>query len=396
MDIEESGCSDSRPPARCGKAAVSIYRYFPHGGLQKSMMDIVSELQRRNFDVTIFCMSWESEKLPEKAAVRRLRISGSSSAAKAHKFDLALARVLKKRDFDFHLSFNKVASADCYFVDDLPFARSAEQVPLWRRIFSQRWRIYSKMERQVFVSSSDSLILCQGEKQKRAYQKLYSTPDERFVILPPGVDEKFRNAIELRGSRRAVVRQELGLQEDDRALFFIGSAFYTKGADRAIAALAALPSDSDVTAKLFIVGHNDEEKLRRFAKRCGVDDQVFFLGARNDVPDLLAAADLLIHPARSEAAGIVLLEALCCGTPVLCSGNCGYASFVDDAGGVVLPTPFSQKHLNRALMLILTVPGNLDEMQQETAVQKIGDEFFQRSERIANIIGERLKNASDS
>ena len=216
------------------------------------------------------------------------------------------------------------------------------------------------------------------------------------MILPPGVDEKFRNAIELRGSRRAIVRQELGLQEDDRALFFIGSAFYTKGADRAIAALAALPSDSDVTAKLFIVGHNDDEKLRRFAKRCGVDEQVFFLGARNDVPDLFAAADLLIHPARSEAAGIVLLEALCCGTPVLCSGNCGYASFVDDAGGVVLPTPFSQKHLNRALMLILTVPGNLDEMQQETAVQKIGDEFFQRSERIANIIGERLKNASDS
>ena len=150
MDIEESGCSDSRPPARCGKAAVSIYRYFPHGGLQKSMMDIVLELQRRNFDVTIFCMSWESEKIPEKVTVRRLRISGSSSSAKAHKFDLALARVLKKRDFDFHLSFNKVSSADGYFVDDLPFVRTSGQIPLWRRLFSRRWRIYSSMEHQVF------------------------------------------------------------------------------------------------------------------------------------------------------------------------------------------------------------------------------------------------------
>ena len=95
------------------------------------------------------------------------------------------------------------------------------------------------------------------------------------------------------------------------SLFFVASAFYAKGADRAIAALAALPLDQEVNAKLFIVGRNDETKLRRFAGRLGVDDRVFFLGARMDVPDLLCAADLLIHPARNEAAGIVLLEAIC-------------------------------------------------------------------------------------
>ena len=396
MDSEAIDGGDGRPPGCAGRVAVSIYRYFPHGGLQREMMSAVRALRRRNYEVTIFCMSWESSEIPSKVAVRRLRVSGASNSGKARKFDLALTRVLKKRNFDFHLSFNKVASADCYFVDDLPFARSAEQIPLWRRIFSQRWRIYSKMERQVFAGASDPSIICLSKMQQQAYQKLYSTPADRFVILPPGVDDRFCDALDLRNVRRSAIRQELGLKEDERAIFFIGSAFYTKGADRAIAALAAVPSDSEVVAKLFIVGHNDNEKLRHFAKRCGVDEQVVFLGARNDVPELLAGADLLIHPARSEAAGSVLLEAICSGTPVLCSGNCGYAAFVEESGGVVLPMPFRQKHLNRALMLVLTVPGNLDEMQQAAVIQKTGDEFYRRGEVIADIIVEKMKRASDS
>ena len=394
MDIEDAGCGDSRPPARCGKVAVSIYRYFPCGGLQKSMMDIVLELQRRNFEVTIFCMSWESEKLPGQVAVRRLRITGRSSAAKAHKFDLALARVLKKRDFDFHLSFNKVSSADGYFVDDLPFVRTSGQIPLWRRIFSRRWRIYSAMERQVFGKKNTGIIFCQSELQKRAYQNIYGTPEDRFKLLPPGVENVYKGIVNERDERRERSRKELNIKEDEKALFFIASAFYAKGADRAIAALASLPSDQELEAKLFIIGHNDETKLRRFAGRLGVDDRVFFLGSRDDVPDLLCAADLLIHPARNEAAGIVLLEAICCGTPVLCTGNCGYAPFVSESGAAaVLKMPVSQKHLNRTLRLLLTVPGSLDELQQSAAVALVKDEFFCCSKVAADIIEERINRA---
>ena len=395
MDIEDTGSGDGRPPGCRGNVAVSIYRYFPHGGLQKLMMDTILELQHRNFAVTIFCISWETEHIPANVAVRRLRISGSSSAVKAHKFDLALARVLKKRDFDFHLSFNKVSSADGYFVDDLPFVRTSGQIPLWRRLFSRRWRIYSSMERQVFGKDNSGMIFCQSKSQKLAYQNIYGTPDDRFEILPPGLETVYRTVSSERESRRERTRKILNLSDKDKALFFVGSAFYAKGADRAIAALAALPLDKDLSAKLFIVGHNDEKTLRRFAARLGVDDRVSFLGSRDDVPDLLCAADLLIHPARNEAAGIVLLEAICCGTPVLCTGNCGYVPLIEESGAaVVLPTPFHQKHLSRALRLLLTVPGDLYEHQQAAAAALIKDEFFRCSSVAADIIEEKTDRAS--
>ena len=293
MDAENIDGGDGRPPGCTGKVAVSIYRYFPYGGLQKDMMNTVMALRSRNVDVTIFCMSWEASEIPENVTVRRLRLSASTSARRARKFDLALSRVLKKRDFDLHLSFNKVASADCYFVDDLPFARSDYKTPWWRRIFSVRWRIYSHMERQVFGGTSNARIFCLGEAQKRFYQSIYSTADSRFKILPPGVEDIFCDALKFREERREVTRRELGLGKEDKALFLVGSAFYAKGVDRAIAALASLPDRISADTRLFIVGNNDESYFRNFAKRCGVDDRVVFLGPRHDVPHLLAAADLL-------------------------------------------------------------------------------------------------------
>jgi UDP-glucose:(heptosyl)LPS alpha-1,3-glucosyltransferase len=66
------------------------------------------------------------------------------------------------------------------------------------------------------------------------------------------------------------------------------------------------------------------------------------------------AADLLAHPAHEEAAGIVLLEALACGLPVVVTGICGYAPYVAQAqAGWVLPEPFDQALFNRTVQTAL-------------------------------------------
>ena len=86
----------------------------------------------------------------------------------------------------------------------------------------------------------------------------------------------------------------------------------------------------------------------------GVAERVSFLGGRDDVPDLMLAADALVHPARSEAAGAVLLEALVAGLPVVVTGVCGYAHHIAAAeAGVVLSHPFQQHALDDSLAQIL-------------------------------------------
>jgi UDP-glucose:(heptosyl)LPS alpha-1,3-glucosyltransferase len=84
--------------------------------------------------------------------------------------------------------------------------------------------------------------------------------------------------------------------------------------------------------------------MRARARRAGVEDRIRFLGASDDVPRLLGAADLLVHPARSENTGTVILESILYGVPALVSAECGYAEHVSRSGaGAVLATPFDRE-----------------------------------------------------
>ncbi|MFP3548558.1 hypothetical protein SB748_34795, partial [Rhizobium sp. SIMBA_035] len=83
----------------------------------------------------------------------------------------------------------------------------------------------------------------------------YDTPLERFHLLPPGIAQDRRapaNAAEI----RADFRREFKLKDDDLLLVQIGSVFKTKGVDRSLKALAALPSALKKRTRLFVIGQD--------------------------------------------------------------------------------------------------------------------------------------------
>jgi UDP-glucose:(heptosyl)LPS alpha-1,3-glucosyltransferase len=91
--------------------------------------------------------------------------------------------------------------------------------------------------------------------------------------------------------------------------------------------------------------------------RLGISNIVTFFPGRNDIPNLLKSADLLLHPAYRESAGSIILEAVVAGLPVLVTDICGFAPHVSKAkAGIVLPRPFVQPQLNQALVEMLTSP----------------------------------------
>jgi len=150
------------------------------------------------------------------------------------------------------------------------------------------------------------------------------------------------------------VRAELEIDENTSLLLFLGSDFARKGLDRVLAALAALGADERARTALVVVGDDDPAPYRRQLIRQGLSDRVRFTGGRDDVPALLQAADLLVHPARHEPAGMALLEATVAGLPVLTTGICGYARYIEEAGsGQVLPEPFSGERFRRELEAML-------------------------------------------
>ena len=135
----------------------------------------------------------------------------------------------------------------------------------------------------------------------------------------------------------------------------IGSGFKTKGVDRSLKALAALPAELKKRTRLFVIGQDDPKVFQLQSATLGLGEHVQFLKGRSDIPRFLLGADLLIHPAYNENTGTVLLEALVAGLPVLVSAVCGYAHYIADAdAGRVLDEPFEQSQLNDYLTHMLS------------------------------------------
>lgn len=122
-------------------------------------------------------------------------------------------------------------------------------------------------------------------------------------------------------------------------------------------------------------------------KQLGIAENVQFFSGRDDVAELMAAADILIHPAVQEAAGIVLLEAIVSGLPVLVTEVCGYAHYVESAQcGKVIPEPFSQATLNHVLRNALENDALRNQWAEHARHYADSEDLYSLPEKVADII----------
>ncbi|WP_432124416.1 glycosyltransferase [Streptomyces sp. C10-9-1] len=150
----------------------------------------------------------------------------------------------------------------------------------------------------------------------------WGVPPGRIRTVPNGIDAR-RFAFDPAARRR--LRAELRLPDGVFTVAGVGRLVAGKRFDALVEAVAALPG-----AVLLLAGDGPERAaLRAQAARLGAAERIRLLGAREDVPELLAAADLFVSASREEAFGLAVVEALAAGLPVL-HGPC---PAVDDLPG---------------------------------------------------------------
>lgn len=337
------------------KLAFCLYKHFPYSGLSRDMLRIARTCVARGHEVTIFTGDWQDAPQPGMR-VEVLRPVGLTNHSLARSFQRRLKRALAGEKFDAVIGFNKMAGLDLYYGADFCYVGRTKPRQHWLYRLTPRYRFFYRFENAVFDAHNQTHVLALSEREKSVYQEYYLTPDRRFHTLPPTLDAARRLSGDPHAVR-AATRARLGLAEDQHLLLFVGSGFKTKGLDRVIEALAALPESLRDRTRLAVIGQDREDGFRALAQRCGVSAQMSFLGGRDDVPALMRAADLLVHPARGENTGTVLLEAIAAGLPVLATDVCGYAPHIRQArAGRVLPSPFDQGEFNHQVCEMLTAP----------------------------------------
>lgn len=319
------------------KVAFAIVRLFPHGGLQRDCMAVARLLGAQGHEVTIFTSRLEGD-IGGDLRVEMLPARVWTNHGRNVAFSRALARRCTGK-FDQIIGFDKLEGLDVLYCADPPVA------PRYRNRLSRflpRERKLTLLERACFAREAKTRLLLLSQPQADAYHGAWHTQAERITLLPPTINgERRKPQLRADGTRQRL-REEMAVGVNGAVWLAIGHQLRVKGIDRTLEALDAFPD-----ARLVVAGVAGSSKaghrLLRLAGKHGVRDRVRLVGIREDIPELMAAADLLVHPARTETTGTVILEAIVNGLPVVASAVCGYAQHISRANaGLVLPEPFSQ------------------------------------------------------
>ncbi|MFT5261094.1 MAG: UDP-glucose:(heptosyl)LPS alpha-1,3-glucosyltransferase [Gammaproteobacteria bacterium] len=335
--------------------AFCLYNYFPYSGLARDFLRIFLQAQASGHDIDVYVSKWQGDK-PPGINLTVLDAKGLTNHGRNAQFHHLFKEAISKKKYDAVMGFNKMPGLDIYYGADYCYVARAKPrySPIYR--LTPRYHYQTDFEKSVFDSQSNTYIFSLSAREMSVYQQHYGTPESRFELMPPTLDISRRiegGHQQLRDKKRL----ELGLSVNDLLMLFIGSGFRTKGLDRAFKAMADLPEDVQKRTQLFVVGQDNIEGFDTQLQKLDLTSRVRFLGGRSDVPELMLAGDLLIHPAYSENTGTVILEAIISGLPVIATDVCGYAQHIKHANaGVVLHSPFVQKDLSNSLLKTLTAP----------------------------------------
>jgi len=201
---------------------------------------------------------------------------------------------------------------------------------------------------RAIARGADRVVVASRDEQELLV-RLYGADASRIAVVPCGVNLDLFQPVD-----KEEARQKLGLRDDDRILLFVGRLEPLKGVDILLGAAAQLESETDCF--VLVIGGDSSARegemahLRHLAAELGISDRVNFLGAvdHEKLPLFYSAADVCVVPSFYESFGLVALEAMACGTPVVASRVGGLTATVRDGETGYLipwrcPEPFAER-----------------------------------------------------
>ena len=329
------------------KVALSFPGCHRRGGVERVMLECANFLSSRRHDTHVYASDWERGSLHPNVACHSVAVPMHSSIRRLLEFGRRSQREIGclSPPADVIGAYGVVAPAG-----GVVWVQSVHRA--WMETSRQQRNLLGRMKQKCNPMHPIILALEHGYFARRKYRRLialssqvktdlmrfYQVPEEDISVLPNGYAPAEFNVTKAR-DLRIEMRARLGYHMAQKVVIFVANELERKGFGPLLRAIAAL---NDPLVCLLAVGRLDPQVYAGEIHRLGMTERVRFTGPTNQVADYYAAADVFALPTQYEAWGLVIVEAMACGLPVLTSRLAGAAIAVREGEtGALLDDPNS-------------------------------------------------------
>ena len=333
------------------------------GGVERILVECANFLAARQHDVSVLSADFDPDVLDPRVRQERVPVRFHRSIPRLESYRRHAAAMLSNlfghgpNIAPAHAAFGVTSPpggilwVQAVHAEWLKIARSARNFSgrLAQRLNPFHPYILHR-ERAYYGKRQYRHLLALTPRVKQELIEHYAVPDTDITLLPNGY-----NPAEFHPARRTTdrepLRAKLGLRPDDKLLLFVANELERKGFFPLIHALAAL---KEPQVHLAAVGRFSLEPHRDLIRKLGLEKQIHAPGPTANVAPWYAAADLFVLPTYYEAWGLVIVEALATGLPVLTSRLAGAAVAVNEpTTGLLLDNPRDPAEIKTKLETLL-------------------------------------------
>ncbi|MBU4583145.1 MAG: glycosyltransferase family 4 protein [Proteobacteria bacterium] len=267
--------------------------------------------------------------------------------------------------FDLIHTHDRIFRADVYTMHGIPHRWWIREVR--RKRMSLFDRALARVEDRLVSEGGCQRFLAVSELTRKIFLEEYPIDPARVTVVHPGIDTSPYAKLD-RERCRQEIRGRFGIGPDEPLILFVSMNFAIKGLDHLLRGLGRLRRrNPEGQFRLLVVGRGDEKRYRGMARDLGLGDAVLFAGAvaREKLPEFYLAGDLYAMLSRFDTFGMVVLEAMAAGLPVLISSSVGAKDIVREGeNGFVVENPDDPE----------AIAGRIETMLQSDAQEGMGRE----------------------
>jgi len=205
-------------------------------------------------------------------------------------------------------------------------------------------------------------IIAVSSGEKTDYLLLNIANEDKFVVINSGVKlDKFK---ELPFHEKQNFKKKLGIPENALVVGTVGRLVPVKGPEYLIKAAKHIIPKYPETFFIFTGDGRLKQGLKKKAVELGIENNVIFLGWRNDVAKIISVYDIFALPSLNEGMGKVLVEAMALGKPITASNVGGIPDLITHGTNGFLVSPKNSEQLAKYIQILITDKEKRESMGQ--------------------------------